>query len=495
MPGTYLGWIDTAVILVYAGVLVLMGIYFFRKSSTSEGFMVAGRSIPSWAAGLAVMSAYTSSISYIATPGKAFDTNWHPLIFALCIIPVTWVVSKYALPYYQKTKLISVYSFLEERLGNWARAYAGISFLLYMTGRIAVILYLSGLLLSSFLPQSIITLILFIGLITIIYTLLGGMEAVIWTDVMQSAIMIIGLLYVGVYISLNVLGGSHPLIHNAIVAHKFSLGSLKLTLSSRTVWVMVIYGVTENLRNLMADQNYVQKYASVGTLKEARRSIWTAMAIYIPMTALFLYIGTALFAFYSGHGLPEAITKGDQVFPHFIATQVHVGLKGLIVAAIIAAAMSTIDSGLNCSSTIALLDFHKRYFKPNLSEKSSLFFLRATTVGWGVLGTALALLMLNAKSALDVWWTISGIFGGGILGLFLIALFKMKIKTWHGVVGIVVSILAISWATFARNLPANWQWAECRMETIIIGAFGTTFMLIAIILSYYLFPGKKSADG
>ncbi|NOY57441.1 MAG: sodium/solute symporter [Calditrichaeota bacterium] len=491
MSGTYLGWIDTAVIVVYAVILVLMGIYFFRKSRTSEGFMVAGRSIPSWAAGLAVMSAYTSSISYIATPGKAFDTNWHPLIFALCIIPVTWLVSKYALPYYQKTKLISVYSFLEERLGNWARAYAGISFLLYMTGRIAVILYLSGLLLSSFLPQSIIALVLFIGLITIIYTLLGGMEAVIWTDVMQSAIMIIGLLYVGVYLSLNVLGGSHPLIHNAIAAHKFSLGSLKLSLSSRTVWVMVIYGVTENLRNLMADQNYVQKYASVGSLKEARRSIWTAMAIYIPMTMLFLYIGTALFAFYSNGGLPDAITKGDQVFPHFIATQVHVGLKGLIVAAIIAAAMSTIDSGLNCSATIALLDFQKRYFKPNLSEKSSLFFLRAMTVVWGVLGTALALLMLNAKSALDVWWTISGIFGGGILGLFLIAFFKIKIKTWHGVVGIVASILAISWATFARNLPANWQWAECRMETIIIGAFGTTVMLVAIILSGYLFPGKE----
>ena len=494
METGFLGGIDTGIILLYAGILVYMGIYFVRKSRTSEGFMVASRSIPAWAAGLAVMSAYTSSISYIATPGKAFDTNWHPFIFSLCILPITWIVSRYVLPYYQKSKLISVYSFLENRLGNWARAYAGLSFLLYMVGRVAVILYLSGLLLSTFLPQHITYLIIFIGVITIIYTLLGGMEAVIWTDVMQSAIMIVGILYCAIYISFNVWGGEHPLIQNAFAANKFSLGSLKFSFTSRTVWVMIIYGITENLRNLMADQNYVQKYASVATLKEARQSIWTAMLIYIPLTAVFLYIGTTLFAYYSGGGLPADITKGDQVFPFFIASQVPIGLKGLIIAAIIAAAMSTIDSGLNCSATIALLDFYKRYFKPDLSERGSLIFLRSTTVIWGVMGIGFAILMINAKSALDVWWTISGIFGGGILGLFLIALLRLKIRTWQGIVGIVLSILGISWATFARNLPSQWQWLECNLETIIIGAFGTALMLIVIISLSYLFPATERLE-
>ena len=494
MEKAFLGRFDTGVILMYAGILVVMGIYFFRKSRTSEGFMVAGRSIPAWAAGLAVMSAYTSSISYIATPGKAFDTNWHPFIFSLCILPITWIVSRYVLPFYQKSKLISVYSFLEDRLGNWARAYAGFSFLLYMVGRIAVILYLSALLMSTFLPQHITYLIVFIGVITIIYTLLGGMEAVIWTDVMQSAIMIVGILYCAVYLTLNVWGGDNPVIQNAFVANKFSLGSLKFSFTSRTVWVMIIYGITENLRNLMADQNYVQKYASVGSLKEARRSIWTAMLIYIPLTAVFLYIGTTLFSFYSGGGLPADITKGDQVFPFFIASQIPVGLKGLIIAAIIAAAMSTIDSGLNCSATIALLDFYKRYLKPDVSERGSLIFLRGTTVLWGVMGIGFAILMINAKSALDVWWTISGIFGGGILGLFLISLLRLKIRTWQGIVSIVASVIAISWATFARNLPEQWKWLECNIETIIIGAFGTALMLIVIISLSYLFPATERLE-
>ncbi len=489
----HFGRVDIGILVVYAAVLVAMGVYYKRKCRTSEQFMVADRSIPAWAAGLAVMSAYTSSISYIATPGKAFDTNWHPMIFALCIFPVAWLVCRYVVPYYRETRVISVYSFLEERLGAWGRIYASFSFVLYMIGRVAVILYLAGLLLSQFLPsnavhptQTLVMLILTIGVVTIIYTLLGGMEAVIWTDVMQSVVMIAGIAFCAFTLSRDIFSGPEPLIQAAIDNNKFSFGSWQLSLSSRTVWVMIIYGVTENLRNLLADQNYVQKYCSVPTAREAKRSVWVAMLIYIPLTAVFLYIGTALFAYYSrGNELAEAgVVKGDQVFPYFIATALPVGLKGLIVAAIMAAAMSTVDSALNCSATVLLLDFHKRFFRPKIGERDSLVYLRVSTVVWGVLGTGFALLMINAKSALDVWWTISGIFGGGILGLFLLSLARARIRTWQGVVAIGVSISVIAWATFARNLPERFQWAQCTIEDIIIGAVGTAaFMAVAFVFA------------
>jgi len=487
-----LGMIDIGILLAYCVVVVGMGIYYERKSRTAEQFMVAGRTIPTWAAGLAVMSTYTSSISYIATPGKAFDTNWHPFIFSLCIFPVTWVVCKYAVPYYRKTQLISVYSFLEDRLGAWGRAYAALAFVLYMIGRVAVILYLVGLLLSAFVPWGIGTVIIIMGIIIIAYTLLGGMEAVIWTDVLQSVIMTVGIVCCAVSLSISIFSGPNYLIHSALEADKFSLGSWDLSLSSRTVWVMIIYGITENLRNLLADQNYVQKYGSVSTERKAKRSIWIAMLIYIPLTAIFLYIGTALFAFYSPGGtkLAEGITKGDQIFPYFIATEVPTGLKGLIIAAIIAAAMSTVDSALNCSATVMLLDFYKRYLNPNVGERASVLFLRLSTGVWGLLGTGAALLMIRAKSALDVWWEISGIFGGGILGLFILALLKIRLRLWQGLVSIGVSIAVISWATFARDLPASWKWAQCSLEGIIVGAVGTTaMMVIAILLS--LVNGNK----
>jgi len=478
------GTIDIGILLIYSCVLIGMGIYYARKCRTADQFMVAGRSIPAWAAGLAVMSAYTSSISYIATPGKSFDSNWHPIIFSLCIFPVAWLVCKYAVPYYRKTQLISVYSFLEDRLGAWGRIYAALSFLLYMVGRVAVILYLVSLLLSTFVPWNITIVIVVIGLITIIYTLLGGMEAVIWTDVMQSVIMIAGILFCAVSLSMKVFAGPEPLIQSAFEAKKFSFGSWDLSLSSRTIWVMIIYGLTENLRNLLADQNYVQKYSSVPTERAAKRSIWIAMLIYIPLTAVFLYIGTTLFAFYSqSDKLAQAgITKGDEVFPYFIATEVPMGLKGLIIAAIVAAAMSTVDSALNCSATVMLLDFHKRYFKPDIGERASVLYLRLATVVWGLLGIGFAVLMIRAKSALDVWWQISGIFGGGILGLFILSLLRVRLRLWQGLVSIGVSIAVISWGTIARNLPASWQWIQCNLDGIIVGAAGTAALMIVACL-------------
>ena len=482
--GFQLGAIDTTILIVYGLVLVGMGIYFFRKTKTSEQFMVAGRGIPAWAAGLAVMSAYTSSISYIAVPGKAFDSNWHPLIFALSAIPVVWFVTKYVVPYYRKKNIISVYGYLEEKIGAWASIYASLSFVLFMIGRTAVILYLSSLLLSSFIAVDIRILIIVIGIITIIYTLMGGMEAVIWTDVMQSAIMIGGIIFIGIMLTKEVFARPDYLIQHAFDAGKFSLGESTLSLSSRTIWVMIIYGVSENVRNLIADQNYTQKYCSVPDEKQAKKSVWIAMLIYLPLTALFLYIGTTLFAFYSGpdHLLGEAITKGDQVFPHFIATKLPVGVKGLIIAAILAASMSTIDSALNCSATVLFVDYYKKYLKPAASERNSVIFLRLTTVIWGIAGIAAALLLINAQTALDIWWIIAGIFGGGILGLFLLGVFNVHITRTQGITSVIFSILIIIWGSFLRDLPEQFTWIECTIDPIIIGAISTLGLVLLALL-------------
>jgi len=488
-----LGAFDIAILAAYCVVVVALGLYYQRKCRTAQQFMVADRTIPAWAAGLAVMSAYTSSISYIATPGKAYDSDWHVFIFSLCIIPVAWLVCRYAVPYYRKMQLVSVYEFLEERLGAWGRVYAALSFVLLMVGRMAVILYLVSVLLHSFVPWPIAIIIVVVGAITIAYTLLGGMEAVIWTDVMQSVVMIVGIVFCAVSLSRDIFAGPEPLVQAALDADKFSLGSRAFSFSSRTVWVMIVYGVTENLRNLLADQNYVQKYSTVPTERQAKRSVWIAMLIYIPLTAIFLYIGTALFAFYSGREgelVTQGVVKGDQVFPYFIATQLPAGLKGLILAAIVAAAMSTVDSALNCSATVLLLDFYKRFIRRQVGERGSLLFLRLMTVLWGVLGTAFALLMIRAQNALDTWWQISGIFGGGILGLFLLGLLRVRLTLWQGLVAVGVSIAVITWGTFARSLPERLQWAQCTFEPILVGAVGTA-ALIAVALIFHLLNSRR----
>ncbi len=147
--------------------------------------------------------------------------------------------------------------------------------------------------------------------------------------------------------------------------------------------------------------------------------------------------------------------------------------------------MSTIDSGLNCSATVLLVDFYKRYVNPRVSDRASLMCLRATTVIWGLLGTGFAILMIRARSALDIWWQISGIFGGGILGLFLLSLLRIRLSLWRGLITVAVSIAVISWGTFARDLSAGWEWAEARFEPIIVGAIGTAaLMIVALLLGW-----------
>jgi len=506
-----LGALDVTILLGYFAVLIGLGIYTSRKIVSSEEFMVAGRRIPGWAAGLSVMCAYTSSLSYIATPGKSFGSNWNPVLFAYSMIPVALFVSAFIIDYYRKIGIISVYEFLEKRLGGWGRVYAAISFMLYMIGRIAAILYLTALLFGQFAhvlddaTYNLILMILVIGVITIIYTLLGGMEAVIWADVMQAVIMLSGIAVTCAILTYKIVPGPEPAIAAAWDAGKFSLGKLKLSLAdqglaNRTILVMIIFGVTENLRNLMADQNYVQKFTSCSDAKEAKKSVWVATIIYCVMTTAFIYIGTALWAFYHKTGILEGagIVKQDDVFPFYIATELFTGFKGLLIAAILAAAISTIATAFNCSATIWLEDFHRRYINKAITDKGSIFMLRLVTVVWGILGMVFAVMMIKAKSVLDVWWTMSGIFGGGILGLFILSLLKVRLHLWQGIVAIGASLTTIVWGTFIRatlveKLLASeagvLKWLgellgkiECHIDPIIVGATGTAVMIVVACL-------------
>jgi len=480
-------WLDRIILFGYFAVLVALGIIASRR---------------------------------IKSAGLAFNTNWNPVIFAYGMIPVAFFVCAFIIPYYRKIRLISVYSFLEERLGGWGRVYASLSFMLYMVGRIAVILYLACLLLSWFIRPfkegafgleaealtnvNIVTLILIVGIITIAYTLLGGMEAVIWADVMQSVIMLGGIVFAAGYLTYQICRGPDPAIVAAWEAGKFQwtspVGAPEYSLFKRTILVMIIYAVTENLRNLMADQNYVQKFAACSTDREAKKSVWVATTIFVIITTIFTYIGTALWAYYNGSGKLEAagITKGDDVFPFYIANELMVGLRGLLIAAIMAAAISTIATAFNCAATIWLEDFHKKYIEPDLSDRASILTLRIVTIIWGILGMGFAILMIRAQSALDVWWKMSGIFGGGILGLFLLSLLKVRLRMWQGIVSIVASVLVIAWGVLIQPdsvltkvelgaklfdfLTKTLHIRVFPFDGIITGAVGTVVMMAVAII-------------
>ncbi len=473
---TELQLLDIVVLIVYLVGVVTFGCWFVRKSRHSEEFMVAGRSLPGWAVGLSIFGTYVSSISFLANPGKSYGGNWNPFVFGLSLPVAAWIAARWFVPFYRKAGTISAYDHLEHRFGLWARTYAVFCYLSTQIVRVGAIMYLVALAVSPLIGWDISTIILITGVLVTVYTLLGGIEAVIWTDVVQSIVLTAGMVVCVILLLVRIPGGAGDLMAVANAHHKFSLGSFGASLTEPTFWVVLAYGLTINLQNFGIDQSYVQRYITARSDAAAVRSVWIGALLYLPVSALLFFIGTALFAFYTVQPdlLATAdgtiITAADKVFPHFIVTQLPPGVTGLLIAAIMAAAMSSVDSSLNCSATLVLCDIYKRYFRPNASERESMTVLYSATLVCGILGTGIALALIGTDSALDTWWHLSGIFSGGMLGLFLLGQISRRAKNPAAVTGVIIGVLVIAWMTFSPQwgrLPG--MVAVSRQSTAVLG--------------------------
>ena len=477
--------IDVTILILYLLGIVILGCWIGRRSQSTEAFMAAERSLPGWVVGLSVFGTYISSISFLANPGKSYALNWNPFVFSLSLPLAAWISTRYFVPHYRRIGSISAYEHLEENFGSWARLYAMCCYLLTQIMRIGTILYLVAIavepLMGSVMPggteriipsgttdsstEALKWLISLTGLIVILYTLIGGIEAVIWTDVIQSIVLSAGIFLSLGYLFWGMPEGPMQVFEIAQTHQKFSLGSLSSSLKEPTVWVVLIYGLTINLQNFGIDQSYVQRYITAKSDQDAKQSVWLGALLTIPVSALLFLVGTALFAYYQAQ--PELLPlvdgsslKADKVFPYFIGHQLPVGTVGLLVAAILAAAMSSVDSSLNSSATLILNDVYRRYRTPNASEKQSMNVLRLTTIAMGCCGMAVAFAMIQVKNVLDAWWELAGIFSGGMLGLFLLGLCSERkakrsqsfhqVRNLAAMVSVIFGLLVILYLTLPR---------------------------------------------
>jgi SSS family solute:Na+ symporter len=277
----------------------------------------------------------------------------------------------------------------------------------------------------------------------------GGIKAVIWTDAIEGVILIAGELTCVVVLLLSIPGGIPGFIEAGSRYDKFSLGDFGAGMDTSTFWVVLVYGVFMNLQNYGIDQNYVQRYKAARDDKGARFSALFGGLLYLPVSLLFFIIGAALFVYYKAQ--PDAIVdtlKPDQVFPYFIVNGLPTGVTGLLIAAIFAAGMSTISTSVNSASTVILTDFIKRKNK-DLGERSSMKALYGTSLLLGLSGMGVGLAMMSAQNALDTWWGLTGIFSGGMLGLFLLGYLSRKVKRGAALTGAVCGVSLIGWMTLS----------------------------------------------
>lgn len=483
--------IDLTVIVLYLASVVGLGCWFARRSSSPEQFMAAGRSLPGWVVGLSIFGTYVSSISFLANPGKSYADNWNPFVFGLSLPIAAWIATRWFVPFYRRAGEVSAYNHLEKRFGPWARTYAVVCYLLTQFARMGTIMYLVALALAPLTGWDVRTIILITGVLVTLYTLLGGIEAVIWTDAMQSVVLTAGILVSCGVLLAGMPEGPQQVFTIAAAHDKFSLGSLGASLVEPTVWVVLVYGLFINLQNFGIDQSYVQRYIAARSDRDATRSVWLGALLYVPISALLFFVGTALFAFYTAQPEllptgPDGPLKADAVFPHFIVAQLPVGMTGLLIAAVLAAAMSSVDSSLNCSATLILEDVYKRYFRPQAGERESMRVLYATTVLWGVIGTGAALAMIRVGSALDAWWQMAGIFSGGMLGLFLLGLLSRRAGNPAAATGVILGVLVILWMSLSplEQWPERWSHLRYGLHgflTIVVGTL--TILLVGLLVS------------
>jgi transporter, SSS family len=494
--------IDIAVIVAYLAAMVLVGVWFSRKNKSADQFTKASGLIPGWAIGLSIYATFLSSNTFLGVPGKAFGSNWNAFVFSISMPLAAWVAVKYFVPFYRATGEVSAYTNLEKRFGPWARSYAVVCFLLTQLARMGSIFFGIALSLQALTGYSMEMIMLITGICIIIYTVMGGIEAVIWTEVVQGVIKTLGAVLIVYLVVIGMPGGISKIVEIGQADHKFSLGTLTLDFTSSSFWVILLYGFFINLNNFGMDQNYVQRYHTAMSAKEAGKSVWLCVWIYVPASLLFFVIGTCLYAYYQVN--PELIEPvklqaaaerlapsaspteianlaatlkpedyGDKVMPHFMVTQIPVGLVGLIVSAILSAAMSTISSGMNASATVFSEDIYKRYVNPELGSKGQLRLLYIGTAVFGLLGMLTGVAMIGIKSVLDVWWQLSGIFAGGMLGLFLLGIISKKAGNSDAIIAVIAGVLAILWMTFSYLIPEQYDYLRYPLHANMIIVVGT----------------------
>jgi len=448
-----LRWQDWTVIAIYMSAMLGIGLFFYLrdKHNSTADFFVGGRSIPFWAAGVSLYATNTSSISFIAIPAKAFETNWQYLTNNLVAVVGLIFVATWVVPLLRRLDLMSVFSYLETRFHPAIRMIASaLAIVMQIGSRMSVVLFLPALAISTITGIDVVWSILIMGGITILYTALGGMKAVIWTDFVQVFVMFGGALLAIAYCVLSLDGGVSEFIEVAAAEDKTRLFDFSFDLTQATVWGFIFLVLFDVVLTFPKDQVLMQRVLSTKSDKEAGRSIWIFALIMVPGGFMFYLIGTALYAFYKAH--PERMNPMlsiDATFPLFIAAELPVGVTGLIIAGIFAAAMSTLSSIINSVATMASVDFYERLV-PNVTPRKSVIFAELVTVAAGLvgIGAALVLSLFDIRSLFDVSIQLAGLLGGGFAGAYTLGMFTRRANSPGVAIGIgsAIVLTTLAWA-------------------------------------------------
>jgi SSS family solute:Na+ symporter len=427
---------------------LVISLRFAKKQNNLKNYFIASGSIPAWAIGMSILATLISSITFLAYPGEGFKSNWILLVQGL-MVPITLVFFiRFVVPLYRNIIKLSAYEYFEHRFGFFARIYSSIGFFLAHFSKMGTVFFLIAVAFSKMIGFDTVTTIWIIGFIVIFITLIGGIESIIWLDVFQGFLLIGGGIIALIIIIISTPGGLPALWNVADANNHIGFGPFDASFVKLTFWVMILNGIFYAIQKYGTDQTIVQRYLTAKNNKDAIKASLIGVGLTVPVWALFMFIGTLLFAYYQIHPgiLPENI-NAEGVFPFFIMTKLPIGVVGLILSALLAAAISTLDADLNCLSAISVEDYYKR-IKPNSTEKQKMFVSRLIIILAGIASIFIALYYnkIGGEGILGIVFMLYSIFSGGIAGMFLLGIFSSRANKQGLYIGIIAGILFTAWA-------------------------------------------------
>lgn len=477
-----LGTLNIGIMVLYFGLLIGMGAYFSKRQKGTEDYFRGGHRVSWWIIGISIYGTAMSSISYMAVPVKSYMTNWNFLILSMAPLWASPFIIYFLIPKLRKYNLTSAYEYLERRFNLAIRLFGSFVFIAFQIVRMAVMLFLPAIALNIVTNFDIYTCIIVVGVVSLVYTMFGGIEAVIWTDVLQVVILIGGLIIAFYIAMLRLDVGLVEAARLAAADHKLSLGSAAVNFKEPTIWTVLIASFFLMVIPFSSDQSLVQRYFVSKTDKEAAGGLWINAWMTFPCGILLFAIGTAFYLFYKQHPteLSVVMNSNDSLFPWFIITQMPPGISGLVIVAIFAASMSSVSASVNAISAAYTIDFHRRLWARN--EANSLACAKISSLVGGILGILLALVMTtwSISSFWEEYNRLMGLMTSVLAGLFFLGAMSKRANAKGALVGILVGVLVQIYVSHNKSV-----------HILLYSGTGFLSCIFAGYLASWFFPSRK----
>ena len=487
---------DYLAIGIYLAVIVAIGLRVARRQTSTVEYFIANRRIPAFAVAFTLMATTVSSVTFVAIPGSVFARNWWQMLYMSMTLIVLLFVARYIVAFYRRVVGMSAYEYLERRFGYLARLYGALGFIVLRVADLGFTLYLTAVAVEVIVGWNISGVVIGTGLFTLAYTLVGGIEASIWTSVVQGGILIGGAVVILSVILLVPEAGPGAILSEAYQGGKFNFGNFELSWESfqhddANAWIFMIAGLMYFGRYYVTEQNMVQRYLVARTDREAKRGVKMGILATVPAWFTFALIGSCLWSFYrlTDYGIPDqVIQQPDNILPYFIATQLPQGFVGLILAALFSSAMSSVSADLNSVATVVTQDFFVRAL-PQSPDRTRLLVGRLVVLTGGLISTGAGLLLTLTRStaAYEMVALSVSIVAGGMLGLFGLGFLSRKATRQGAYVGILVCLLFVGWATVTGPIGLDLG-VNFTLHALMIGVL-SNFVLFTVGYLASLFLG------